>query len=226
MSLRAVLFDHDGTLVDSEPRHFQAWNAALAPYGVVLSEALYREHYSGIATQANANDLVQRFGLRVDASALAREKSAILRAGLAQQAFALMPGAREAVLACRGAGLQLAVVTGASAAEVDNSLQAHALQQHFALIVANEDVARGKPHPDGYRLALQGLGLAASHCLAIEDTAHGVQAARAAGIDCLAIPNSYSQSHDFSAATTVLRDLVAATQFVQRRLQGDRRSGQ
>jgi len=222
MTLRAVLFDHDGTLVDSEPRHFQAWNAALAPYGVVLSEALYRQQFSGIATLANAVDMVQRFGLAADAAALAREKSAILREGLAQHAFALMPGAREAVLACRGWGLKLAVVTGASAAEVGNSLQAHALQEHFALIVANEDVARGKPHPDGYRLALQGLGLAASHCLAIEDTAHGVQAARAAGIDCLAIPNAYSQSHDFSAATEVVRDLAAAARYVRRHRQGDR----
>ncbi|EBA01355.1 HAD hydrolase-like protein [Marinobacter sp. ELB17] len=71
MSIQAVLFDHDGTLVNSEPVHLELWNSVLSTYGFQLSDRQYKDLYAGLPTPANASDLVSRFGLSTDAIALA-----------------------------------------------------------------------------------------------------------------------------------------------------------
>jgi len=150
MPLRAVLFDHDGTLVDSEPIHFLVWKAVLAPYGFALTEEQYRERYAGVPTLANARDLVQRFGVAEDPFALAEAKNAATRDYLRRSAFPLLPGVREAIATFAGLGLRLAVVTGASAFGVDATLRAHGLASHFAVVVSVDDVRHSKPAPDCY----------------------------------------------------------------------------
>jgi HAD superfamily hydrolase (TIGR01509 family) len=222
MALRAVLFDHDGTLVDSEPIHFLAWKEVLAPYGFALTDEQYRERYAGVPTLANARDLVQRFGVAEDPCTLAEAKNAATRDYLRRSAFPLLPGVREAIATFAGLGLRLAVVTGAGAFGVDATLRAHGLAAHFAVVVSGDDVRHGKPAPDCYLLALERLGLPAGDCLAIEDTEHGLAAATGAGIRCLALPTAMSRHHDFSQATAVLDGMDAAADYIRRLHVGDR----
>lgn len=221
MALRAVLFDHDGTLVDSEPVHFLVWKEVLAPYGFALTEEQYRERYAGVPTLANARDLVQRFGVIEDPSTLAGAKNAATRDYLCRSAFPLLPGVREAIATFTDLGLRLAVVTGASAFGVDATLRAHGLAAHFAVVVSGDDVRHGKPAPDCYLLALERLGLPAGDCLALEDTEHGLAAARGAGIRCLALPTAMSRHHDFTQAAAVLDGMDAAVDYVRRLHDGD-----
>jgi HAD superfamily hydrolase (TIGR01509 family) len=221
MPLRAVLFDHDGTLVDSEPIHFLIWKAVLAPYRFLLTEEQYRERYAGVPTLANARDLVQRFGVAEDPAVLAEAKNAATRDYLRRSAFPLMPGVREAIANFAGLGLRLAVVTGASAFGVDATLRAYGLASHFAVVVSVDDVRHSKPAPDSYLLALERLGLPAGDCLAIEDTEHGLAAATGAGIRCLALPTAMSRHHDFSQAAAVLDGMDAAADYVRRLRNGD-----
>lgn len=115
MQLRAILFDHDGTLVNSEPVHYRVWAQVLQRYGFTLSEQQYKAHYAGVPTPANAIDLVQRFEIDETPQQLVEAKSAATREYLEQQAFPLMPGVEEGIPYLHGAGLKLAVVTGASA---------------------------------------------------------------------------------------------------------------
>jgi HAD superfamily hydrolase (TIGR01509 family) len=225
VTLRAVLFDHDGTLVDSEPIHFLVWKEVLAAYGFALTEEQYRERYAGVPTLANACDLVQRFGVAEDPATLADAKNAATRDYLRRSAFPLLPGVREAIATFTGLGLRLAVVTGASAFGVDATLRAHGLASRFAVVVSVEDVRHSKPAPDCYLLALERLGLPAGDCLAIEDTGHGLAAAAGAGIRCLALPTAMSRHHDFTQAAAVLDGMDAAVDFVQRLCRGDRNAG-
>ena len=217
MAIHAILFDHDGTLVDSETIHCRMWTQVLQSHGVVFSEALYKAHHAGVPTAANAVDIVARFGLPVAADELARAKDAAVTAYLARDVFPLMPGALEAIAFFRRAGLRQAVVTGARRHGVESSLRGHGLAGSFSTVVSADDVPRSKPAPDCYQLALERLGLQPHECVAIEDTEHGVEAAHSAGIDCVAVPHGLSEHHDFGRATAVLRDLYEAVEWITRR---------
>ena len=216
MPIKAIFFDHDGTLVDSEPVHYQLWRDVAATHGVALSEALYRDRYAGIPTADNAVDLVARFSLEATPAALAEAKNLATRRFLACNAFPLMPGVSDLVPWCHGAGLRLAIVTGAGHDGVQSTLRQHALGDYFETVVSGDDVANSKPAPDCYLLAVRRLGLLPSECVAIEDTEHGVNSAAAAGVRCLAVPNEMSRQHDFSQATAVFNDLAAAAAWLRR----------
>lgn len=216
-ALKAILFDHDGTLVDSEAVHCQLWLDVLKPYGVSFSEDDYIRRYSGMPTIANARDLVARFALPVSAEDLSARKIAVAAEFLTHNAFPLMPQARAILDHFAAQGLVLAVVTGAGHDAVRASLRAHGLLERFATVVSCDDVAHSKPAPDCYLLAAQRLGLSPAECIAIEDTEHGLVAAADAGVPCIAIPNAMSAHHDFSRATVILPDLQAARAWVEGR---------
>ncbi len=222
MPIKAIFFDHDGTLVDSEPIHYQLWRDVLAARGVALSEALYRDCYAGIPTIDNAVDLVARFAIDATPASLAEAKNVATRRYLEQRAFPLMPGVRAALTQFQRAGLRQAVVTGAGLDGVQSTLRQHALGDYFATVVSGDDVANSKPAPDCYLLAVRRLGLSPSECVAIEDTEHGVNSAAAAGVRCLAVPNDLSRQHDFGQATAVLSDLSAAAAWLHSQMSGAR----
>ncbi len=206
---RAILFDHDGTLIDSEQTHFELWRRIAENAGITLTSEFYDEVMVGIPVKQNARDLVAHFDLAVDASELARQKFDATRAFLAKQAFPLMPGAYEVLIACANAGYTLAVVTGGSAMSVQRTIEMHGLDGLFATVVAAEDVEHSKPAPDCYLKAMKQIGVTSDQAIAVEDTVHGMRAALAAGIKCVAIPGGQSDAHDFSQATVIYSSLSA-----------------
>ena len=215
MRISAVLFDHDGTLVDSEPTHFQIWQKVLAPYGVALSEKQYKDYYAGVPTAANAVDMVSRFAINEVPATLADAKNSATRTFLSRSAFSLMPGVKEVLSLLRSEGLRLAVVTGAGRNGVEATLRAHSLHDFFETVVSGDDVRQSKPAPDCYLLAMERLGLSPSECIAIEDTEHGVNAATSAGITCLAVPTAMSEHHSFAKAAAVLNELNASVPWIR-----------
>lgn len=198
---KAILFDHDGTLIDSESTHFALWNQALKPYGVAVDEAFYNEVMAGIPVPQNAEDVIAHFNLDVPPTQLAAEKQAITADFLAKQAFPLMPGAKEVLHACYDAGVTLAIVTGGTGLSVKKTVSTYGFEGMFSTVVAVEDVAHSKPAPDCYLKALSQLGLSANETMAVEDTEHGLKAAVAAGLACVALPTPLSIHHDFSTAS-------------------------
>lgn len=211
---KAVLFDHDGTLVDSEHIHFQLWNQVLEPYHVQLSVEQFIAHYTGVPALTNGADLVQRFGLPLSAAALAQRKYEVTQAYLQTAAYPLMPGVREAMAQLKAQGLRFAMVTAARRVAAEATVRAHGLAAEFATVVTADDVTNSKPDPECYRLALQRMGLLPQEAVAFEDTAHGMAAALGAGLACVAIPTPMSASHDFSRATVVLPNMLAAAEWV------------
>ncbi len=211
---RAVLFDHDGTLVDSEGQHFVLWNQVLAPYSFALTLAQYKDFYAGVPTDANALDLVERFGVKESPEVLARLKNESAQAYLQAAAFPLMPGVRASIDQLQATRLRMGVVTGARAYAIAATLRSHDLAAAFETVVSADDVVHSKPAPDCYLLALQRMGLSANDVVAFEDTEHGVAAAIAAGLACVAIPTEMSAGHDFSAATVVVPTMQDAVAWV------------
>ncbi|MBT0569677.1 HAD family phosphatase [Curvibacter sp. CHRR-16] len=215
--LQALLFDHDGTLVDSETGHWQQWNQALAELGVSIDEADYSAHYAGLPTVNNAQRLLDTLlcesesrkppEQRLTVQDLVARKQAATRAYLQGGAFPLMPGVREMLQFCQQAGLRMAIVTGARQFVVEATLRFHGLEGVFETVVSADDVQHSKPHPACYLLALQRMGLQASQALAVEDTQFGLAAAHGAGVACVAIPTPLSAHHDFAKAVRVMESL-------------------
>lgn len=207
MTIKAVLFDFDGTLADSEQGHRRVWNAILADYGITLEEPLYKAELSGLPVPDTAKRVIELFSPDVSAETLTMRKTQETSTVFKDTPVPLMPFARELLQACSAKGLKLALVTASSRAELKPSLAHHDLLKYFDTLVTRDDVTHSKPNPESYLLGLKRLEVSADQAFAVEDTSHGVDAAHAAQLRVLAVPNEYSRDHDFSHATAVLDGL-------------------
>jgi len=197
MSLRAVLFDFDGVIVDSEPLHFHAMREALVPEGLAFDEAEYAREYQAYDDRTAIRRALEHHGQAWDSERIeriARRKAELFENLLPTVAY--FPGARELILALRRAELPLAIASGALRAEIEAVLVAGGLRDAFGVIVGADDVANGKPHPEPYLRAMAALrgaaaGLQPAECVVIEDSMPGIAAARAAGMTVVAVTNSY-----------------------------------
>lgn len=207
-STSLILFDHDGTLVDSEAVHFTLWRKLLSRYGVTLCEAWHNERLVGMPVAQNAIDVTDHFSLSVTPEDIAAQKHQLTREYLKNRAFPLITDARKAIVRCYQAGYRLGIVTGGSQLSVEQTLNQHDLRRYISLTVSVEDVKHSKPHPESYQRALSLAGASPEQAVAVEDTMHGMHAAVAAGIRCAVIPTAQSAGHDFSAAQAAYPSLT------------------
>ena len=211
--LRAIVFDFDGVIANSEPLHFRAYRDVLAEEGVTLTEADYYAVYLGFDdigvfqalgaargpwTRSHIAGLVERKAVRLEA----------LERGMS----VLFPGAAAAVRRASEA-MPIAIASGARGAEIRRVLERESLVECFTAIVAAEDTPASKPAPDPYLRALallaaaRGDRLAASDCVAIEDSRWGLESARAAGLHTVAVTQTYEASALTGAADLVIESL-------------------
>lgn len=189
-SFRGVVFDLDGVVADSEPLHVRAWVQVLGALGV-RPEALTEERlraWVGIPDVSMVAGLVREHGLELPAEELLARKRSAYR-DLLPRSLRSFPGVVEQLCAWDGTPLALATATARREAELMLSILG--LRERFRVVVTGDDVARPKPAPDGYRLAVERLGLAPAACAAVEDAPHGLQAARAAGLTAVGVLTSF-----------------------------------
>ncbi|HZD01366.1 MAG TPA: HAD family phosphatase [Actinomycetes bacterium] len=203
-----VVFDLDGVIVDSEPTHERATDAYLAGLGATVDQRL-RDDMMGRRVRELADAIAARLGRRPEEVLAEREAIFwhLLREGSGPEP---MPSLRRALARLTDAGLPLAVATSGTRAYVEHVLERLGVRDAFKAVVSGEDVVHGKPHPEIYLRAAFLLGADPADCAAIEDTFHGVAAARAAGMRVVAVPNALTAAMDFSAADAVVADLRAA----------------
>ena len=180
MASRAVLFDFNGTLSDDERIMCGIFQALFAEKGKPLTE----QEYFGELVGLSDPEVVSAW-LGEDDPALVGEKIARYRERVADGST-VTEGAREAVRVAAD-GASVAVVSGAARSEIQPVLDAAGIAGLVTTIVAAEDIENGKPDPEGYLLALELLGAEAGDAVAFEDSEPGVDAARAAGIHCVAV---------------------------------------
>jgi beta-phosphoglucomutase len=218
MAIRAMIFDLDGTLADTEQFHFHAFNAVLRPHGIELSREDYFSRLTGYDDRDCFMLLLREHRQRVDAALideLIARKTAIYQASIAERQV-LFPGAAEFVRSC-ACRFPLALVTGTLRREAELILAKSQLRDDFVDIVTAEDVEHGKPEPDGFNAALGRLGLilrarpplVAAECLVIEDTSAGIEAARRAGMHVMGVAQTVAESQ--LVAADVIRPSLAAT---------------
>ncbi|WP_105181115.1 HAD family hydrolase [Pseudoalteromonas sp. T1lg21] len=218
MTLKAVLFDMDGTLVDSESVHFNIWNYLLAPFGVQYDEATFCQRFSGRPTLEAAKEVVTNYGLTISPEQLTDEKYAAFGRFVSSNLPAYMPHAKAVLEQVKASGLKMALVTGSAKDEAYPILKGYGIFDWFDCVVTKDDVNNPKPDGDPYQLALDTLNIMADEAVAVEDTFTGVTAASNAGVAVYAVPNHFTLEHDFSKAAGVFADLSEFFKWLQTRL--------
>ena len=180
--MAALLFDFNGTLSDDEGVQCAIFRELFAEQGRPLSE---QEYFDVLAGRSDPEIVEHWLGTGHPATAEVLERRVQLFRERAGDGSSVPPHVRESVLRAAGRS-RLAIVSGAVRSEIDMVLRAAGLDV-FEVIVSAEDVTRGKPEPEGYLLALQRLRLPAADAVAIEDAPPGIEAAKAAGLRCVAV---------------------------------------
>lgn len=202
--IKAVLWDMDGTLVDSEDIAVGALALAMKEAGLTPPKDL-KERVVGRSSDEIYRHIVEAFGLRADPTNWERRKHHFyFRAAEALRGY---DDAVETWHRLDAAGIRQAIVTNSDRAIVDVNLRAAGLIRPGLITVARNDVLHGKPHPEGYLRAAYLLGVKPSQCLIVEDSASGAAAALAAGIETVFVPHSHSAAPEGVRPLSSMREL-------------------
>ncbi len=217
MSLEALIFDVDGTLFETEEAHRRAFNLAFVEHD--LGWYWEPSEYAGLLTVSGGLDRIMHFidtlalpdaqkaRLRELTPAIHRTKSRVYAENVASGNVPLRRGAARLLREAQAAGLRLALVSTSAAANLTVLLEAtlgQGTRSWFDCVASVQDVARKKPAPDLYLHVLAELRLPARCCVAFEDSANGVRAARAAGLYTVVTPGRYTAAQDFAEADLLL----------------------
>ena len=196
VKIKAVIFDFDGTILDTEAACYQAWAEVYAQHGVELPPEQWAK---AVGTAAGAFDamgfLEERTGRPLDRARIEAARQKWERELIAS--LSLRPGVRPLLLEVKARGLKLGLASNSSRAWVEGHLRPHGIIDHFDTLCTAGDVERVKPAPDLYLLALERLGVAPQEAVAIEDSPSGAAAALAAGVWCVVVPNEITQDYSF-----------------------------
>jgi HAD superfamily hydrolase (TIGR01509 family) len=206
VTIEAIAWDIDGTLVDSEPLHQEALLAASERWGADLSD-LAHDHFRGVHLHDVWTALAERFPADLTRAAWADaiEGHYVAEAGL----LAPLDGAIAAIRRFAAAGLKQVCVSNSTRRIVDANIAALGIDRDIAFSISFDDVPRGKPDPAPYRQACDRLGLAPGAVLAVEDSRTGLQSALAAGLRTAAVGPDLVGSTDADIAVARFEDLIA-----------------
>lgn len=205
MKIKAVIFDMDGLMIDSEPIHLKAYNKAMKSLGVILSFKDYSK-YLGISDIDISKDIIKRFKLNISKEELMKKKDVIYKKLLKRDIIPKL-GLVDLVKKLKNEGYLLAVASSSHTEEILIVLSTLNLKSFFKEIVSADNVKKAKPSPDIFLLTAKKLNVIPEDCLVLEDSSNGVIASKKAKMYCYAIPSVKTNKDRFILADRVLNNL-------------------
>ena len=207
--IRAIVFDFDGLILDTEEPVYRSWLEVYQAHGEELPFERWVQIVGSTTTGFHPqHHLEERLGRALPKEVLDRRIGRRTELVLAQK---LLPGVVSHIDQAKGMGLKVGVASSSTAEWVRGHLARLGILEQFDCLRCRDDVAHAKPEPDLYVAVLDCLGVAASDAFAIEDSPNGVMAAKRAGMRCVAIPNSITARLDLSGADVLLGSLAEIT---------------
>ncbi len=213
--LKAVLFDLDGTLIDSEYFHYTCWMDILGTFDVSVPYDEWAKTYAGHPLPDNCRVIKETFKLDIDLQELMDWRERLSREGFATKDIRLMPYAEEALTYFKQKGLKIALVTASPRDNVKIIFGRNGLGRYFDAMVTRTDVELSKPDPESYLQAVEVLGVEKEACLAFEDTLNGMRSAKGAGVTCYAIQHDETQHSLLSNADKIFLTLDQAIESLE-----------
>jgi HAD superfamily hydrolase (TIGR01509 family) len=209
MQIKAVIFDFDGLILDTEEPEFQSWQEIYQQHGTNLTLETWLP-FIGAGTDTVPFDIYEHLELQsgtpVDREEIRRIRRSRYMEFLGNRS--LLPGVETWIADAQRLGIHLAVASSSYRDWVVGHLTERQLLAHFAYVTCADEVQATKPSPDLYLLTLKKLGIAAEEAIALEDSPKGVAAAKAAGIFCIAVPNPLTRHLPFKQADIRLTSLA------------------
>ncbi|WP_454780481.1 HAD family hydrolase [Legionella sp. WA2022007384] len=197
----AIIFDFDGVILDSEPIHYDACCYVLKPLGISISYSEYMENYLGLADKDLFPKLLHNKGVSssdTETKRLIQQKSEVyVHIINTCNPLPLIVDFEQFIFKIASKVNKIAICSGSSRSEISavlSRVRQGKLQAYFDAIVTTEDVQSGKPSPEGYLLAATRLNVIPGRCLVIEDTLHGIKAAKAAGMQVIGLTTTYGRN--------------------------------
>lgn len=218
VALRAIIFDCDGVLMDSEPLHFAAFRNVLAQQGETLSEEEYKERYLSFDDRGAFEKFYRDHSRPMapgELEKLLENKTRVFQDLVSSEGILPFPAVPEFVMAA-SQRYPLAVASGARRHELDMILEAAGIRTFFELMISADDVQKGKPDPESFLKTVEALNASGKRttaikpeeCAVIEDSREGIASAHAAGMKCIAVATSYP-TFELSVADLVVPSLGA-----------------
>lgn len=211
---RAVIFDMDGVILDSEPVQLEAVNQILARYGIHWTQETFR-HHIGLRSTDFFKNLKKLYPLRepIDELAASHKETycKLIQEKIDQHKIQENKDLTPLLKQLKGAGFRIGLATSSSRREVEIITQGLNIEKFFETFTCGEDVVEGKPAPEIFLKTAKALGVEPGQCVVIEDSPIGLRAAIGAGMRCIAIPTLSTRDADFSQAHLTLNSLQEVT---------------
>jgi HAD superfamily hydrolase (TIGR01509 family) len=207
-AVRAVVFDLDGLLVDSESLFAEAAGCLLARRGHALAPEVMR-YMLGRPSRVGFAFFRDYYGLAESVADLLTEVRELFHGAIGERPVPLMPGVTELLAAVERRGLPAAIATSSGREYLGRVLAPHGLLPRFRFTLTGDDVRQGKPHPEVYEKVAARLGVEPGAMVVLEDSLNGLAAAKAAGARCVVVPHALLEREELAAADAVLPSLAA-----------------
>jgi HAD superfamily hydrolase (TIGR01509 family) len=213
--IKGIIFDLDGTLINSEHFYFTCWNIVLKKYNIQFDFNTYIKEYAGLSMRDNAHLLVKTYNLKVDPNILSGNREKIANSFIENSNIELLPHTLDALDFFKSAYCNIYLVTSSKRRIVDKILTIKGLKKYFEFSITNDDVMNKKPHPEPYLKAVKMSQLKPSELIVFEDTESGIKAAKAAQLRCFAVQNKKELKKGILSADLMFDDFAQAVEHIK-----------
>jgi HAD superfamily hydrolase (TIGR01509 family) len=214
--IKAVIFDFDGTLVDSEYFHFSCWNEALQEFNLKLTYSYYVNNYAGTPTPLNSITLAEKYKLNITPKELSDLKEKITETRIRNEDIKFMPNALSTLKYFYKLKIPIFLVTGSNRSDVDFILEKTGVKKYFKFSITRSEVKKSKPHPESYLKAIEKSNLKPRDFLVFEDTKNGVESAKLSGLKCFAIQEMKKMHKKLELADKIFKNFNEAIIYLEK----------